>query len=207
MSIPRLPETLLMVALLAPVAAFCAADTDTDAAQRQRIARERATIERAMQVAQAACATQFAVTACVDGVKAERRQRLQTLDRQRAVLDDELRKRRAAERIEQIRRRQAARADERPQVSVRARSPAASEAAAAAPAPEPSLDAALASRQAAPAQAQAGAAARAAAARRASDAAAHRNAVDKRNQVRAKQREPARPLPLPAAVAASQALR
>jgi colicin import membrane protein len=192
---------LALMLLAVPVVASSAADA---AAQRERIAREQAAVERDARAAQAACASQFAVTACVDGVRAERRRRLQALDRERAVLDDELRKRRAAERLEQIRQRQAARDSEPPKVTVRTRAPAASVAAPSAPSPTRSPEAALAARQAAAARADAEAAERAAAAaRRASEAQAHRHAVEKRNQERARERKPAQPLPLPAASSAA----
>ena len=76
---------LALMLLAVPVVASSAADA---AAQRERIAREQAAVERDARAAQAACASQFAVTACVDGVRAERRRRLQALDRERAVLDE-----------------------------------------------------------------------------------------------------------------------
>jgi colicin import membrane protein len=198
MWIPRLPESLLVLLLAAPVVAL-AAPADGAAAQRERIARERATIERDTRTAQANCASQFAVTACVDRVKSERRQRLQALDRQSAVLDDELRKRRAAERVERLRQRQAAQANEPPKVTIRSRSAPASDVAASAGPPR-MPQASTETRRAAASRADADAAARAAAtARRASDAAAHRRAVEKRNLERAEQRPPAKPLPSPVA--------
>ena len=135
------------------------------------------------------------------------------LDRERAVLDDELRKRRAAERLERVRQRQAEAAVALPVVPVRRRTRGASEPAAV-PLPKTEraprvqkapLDASVAENAAA---VRAGSAAR-----RASEADAHRVAVEKRNQARAKQRKPAAPLPatprpvppLPAAPPASQA--
>jgi len=203
-----------MALLLAvPVAAqSAAADVDTGAAQRERIERERALVERESQAAQAACASQFAVTACIDRAKAERRRRLQELDRQRAVLDDDARKRRAADRIERIRQRQAGAADAQPSLTVRARTPAADAADAVGPADgtasagngrpatRPSA-AASAAREAAEAQAESNAAQRAAAAAgRASAAAAHRRAIEKRSEERkARKGRPAAPLPVPGA--------
>ena len=70
-------------------------------AQRQSMARARA--------GEAACAQRFAVSACVEQVRGERRAALQQLDQQRALLDDAQRKRRAAERSARIRERQDAR--------------------------------------------------------------------------------------------------
>ena len=200
MSIPRSLDRrplcclALAVALLAPAAASVA--PDEAAAHLERIARERALVEREAQAAQAACAPQFAVTACVDRVKAERRQRLLQLDRERAVLDEAQRKRRAADRLAQMERREAARAQQQPKVTVRTR-----EAAAPASAPlNPQPATAEPPRRVAtePADAQATTRA-AAAARRASEAAAHRSAIEKRNLERAKQRPPAKPLPPPSA--------
>ena len=197
MSIPRSPECVLALLLLTALPAPCA---DAESAQRARIATERAAIERETRAAQAACAAQFAVTACVDRIKAERRLRLQSLDQQRAVLADDMRKRRAAERIEQIRQRQAALADEQPKVTVRARSAAASEPATSRAAPARSPEANLADRQAAASAADARATLRAsAAATRASEAAAHRSAIEARNRQRATLRAPAKPLPVPSA--------
>lgn len=197
----RLGLVSLLVALAAPCSPALAA-ADTAAVQRERIARERAIVERETQAARAACNQQFAVTACVDRVKADRGARLQRLDHERAVLDDELRKRRAAERIAQIQQRQAQRAAEAPSVSVRTRSPAASAPRAA---PARSTAAAAAAHEAAASLAQAEASQRAAAsARRASEVEAHRIAVEKRNREREKQRGPARPLPVPPDVPASR---
>lgn len=201
MSIPRLRDWWLLLLLVTPLAALSA--VASEAAERERIARERAAVERESRAAQAACANQFAVTACIDQAKAARRQRLQALDRQRALLDDDLRKRRAAARIEQIRQRQATVAEERPEVTVRARSAPASAATMSdvAPTRSRSVEATLAARQAAASQADTEAALRVRAAqRRASEAEAHRRAVEKRNQGRATSHPPGKPLPvLPAA--------
>ena len=194
----RRPLWLLVWALALPAAA--APSGDTAAAQFERLARERARVEAESRVAQAACAQQFAVTACVDGVKAERRQRLQVLDRERAVLDDAARKRRAAERLALIERREAMSAQRQPALTVRTRAPAGASSSALASAPARVLPASAPSSAAAASQADAQAAARAAgAAQREAQAVAHRSAVEKRNRERAKQRPPAAPLPLPSA--------
>ena len=197
MSIPRSRELWLVLALVGAVAPLWAGDDQ--AAQRERIARERAAVMSEAEAAQAACARQFAVTACVDRVKAERRERLQSLNRERALLDEELRKRRAAQRLAQIEQRQAERAGQAPEAAVRTR---------AAPASAPPLraarspDATLAAREAARAQGDVQAAQRAAAAaRRASEAQSHSAEVEQRNRDRVKQRKPAAPLPTPQASA------
>lgn len=205
MSILRSPDRwplccwALAAVLLAPAAASAA--PDETAVQLERITRERAQVQREAQAAQAACAQQFAVTACVDRAKAERRQRLLQLDRERAVLDEAQRKRRAADRLAQLERREAVRVQQQPKITVRSRASAASAAAdpASVPAATP-LPAAEPTRDSAAAAADAQAATRAAAAaRRASDAATHRRTIEQRNLERAKQRPPAPPLPLPPA--------
>jgi hypothetical protein len=182
-----------------------AAELDAETQARERIAQERLVIERDAKAAQAACAKKFAVTDCVNRVKAERRERLQPLDRELAALDDALRERRAAERLSQLLQRQAAQSEERPQASMRASAPAGSAAASSAKAPRRSAEAAIAAKQAAASQAEITAAQRAAAAvLRNEQAEAHRRADEERNQKRAAQRAPAAPLPLPPAPAASR---
>jgi len=198
MSILRSPERLLALCLAAVMPAGAA--QETEAAQRERIARQRALIESDARAGQQACAQHFAVTDCIDRVKAERRQRLQPLDRESAALDDEVRKRRAAERLAQIQRRQASGVEAKPEVAVRSRKPSASEASASATEREGAERADAAARQATAAQAEADAARRAAAsARRAQEAEEHRLAVEKRNQERARRATPSQPLPTPPA--------
>ena len=198
MSIPRLRDGLLLLWMALPLAVQSAAPNE--AAERERIARQRSQVERESQAAQAQCATQFVITACVERVRAERRERMQVLDRQRAILDDEWRKRRAAERVEQIRQRQASAAEARPEVTVRTRTPAASAPVANAHGSARSPEAVLAERQAAASQAAALAGQRASAAkRRADETEAHRLAVEKRNQARANSHAPSKPLPSPPA--------
>ena len=195
MSIPHLPEWLLLLALAA-LASPAGAAPDAASPVRERIARERLVIERETQAARAACAGQFAVTDCIDRVNAERRLRRQPLDRESAVLDDELRKRRAAERTAQIAQRQAARSIEVPAVSVHSRQPSARQAPASASVPTGSPQAVVAAHEVAASQAAVKAAQRAtAAALRTEQAQAHRRVVEERNRARTQQREPAKPLP------------
>lgn len=199
---PRSPDCLLAL-VLATWLASAAAAPDPAAAQRERITRERQAVEREARAAQQACATQFAVTDCVNRAKAERRERLRPLDRELALLDDELRKRRAAERLAKLQQRQASRPETPPEVSVRTRqaaAPDAASAASAASAPPRPPQRSPAAQQAAASQADAAAAQRAAAAaRRVEQAQAHRAVVEQKNVERARQREPAKPLPQPAA--------
>jgi colicin import membrane protein len=188
---------LLLVTLLASTAAVPAWSADeATAAQRRRIAEERAAVEARAKAGQAACAEQFAVTACVDRVKAERRENLLRLDGEVAMLDAEDRRRRAAQRLLQIEQRQAASAQTLPTDGVRPHSAEAVETPAR-DARSPSRPRATeADRQAAASAADARAAQRAAAsARRASEAEAHRAAVEARNRERENKRPPAKPLP------------
>lgn len=203
MWIPRSPERLLPWLLALPLAV--AAAIDVDAAARDRIARDRAVVQREAQLAQAACAREFAVTACVDRVKAERRTQLRRLDLERAAIDEKVRRRRAAERLAQLQQRQAAAAGELPALTVRARAPAASQPDAAPKASSRSAASAALAHEAAASQAAIAARRRAAAAaQRAAAAQQHRAVVEKRSQARAKQHPPAAPLPVPAAVPASR---
>jgi len=205
MSTRRSLEGLCAVLLLAATAAVGA--QDNAAAERARIARERAEVEARAKAAEAACAREFAVSACLRQARAERRAAVQQLDRQRSLLDEAQRKQRAAERVARIRERQeaAARESVKPQVEVRARSEKV-------PPPETSASAiaAVEAGQAQRAQ-QAAAAASAADAKaaqraqatseRARQARAHQEAVEARNRERAAKKVPAPPLPVPSAPA------
>jgi colicin import membrane protein len=206
MSTQRLRDVLALL-MLAAASPSAVAAPQSDAAQRERIARDRAVIEREAQATQKLCAQQFAVTDCVDRAKAERRQRLRPLERELAALDDAQRKRRAAERLAQIQQRQASQADVRPEVSVHKRKVAGGEqagpvdAAAMAVEPQPRSSAQAA-------QSEAEAAKRAAAsAKRTEQANAHRRVVEQRNAERARQGAPASSLPVPPAPPAPEASR
>ena len=209
MSTPRSLDGLVALALAACMASALAAP-EPSATERERIAKDRLAVERDAQRAQQVCSGQFAVTDCVNRAKAERRERLRPLEQEQALLDEALRKQRATERLAQIQQRQAAQRDAPPQVNLRARRPAAEPGASAsanasAPAPAPTRlarpEASRPSGAAADADAQLRAAA---AAQRAEQARAHRAAVQEKNRRRAAQREPAKPLPLPPALAASR---
>ncbi|MES2958869.1 MAG: hypothetical protein V4792_11810 [Pseudomonadota bacterium] len=197
MSILRLPDWLLLLGLAA-TSVLAEAAPGVDAAQRQRIATERAAIERDARTALKACTQQFAVTDCAVRAKADRRLRMQPLERELAVLDDELRKRRAAERLAQIEQRKLSRAAEPPEVTVHSRKPAASAPAPVRPAAARASEASESARRAAASQAAAEATRRAAAsARRIEQAQAHRLSIEQRNRERTKSGGPAQPLPVP----------
>ena len=169
-------------------------------AEIERIARERAVVEHKAHVEQAACAQQFAVTACIERVKAERRERLLRLNRERAAIDDERRKQRAAQRTADPRQGTAERATPGPGSTAREPKPTAS-----APATSLGPRRAAADRELAASQAQAAAARRAEASlRRTSQAQAHREQVERRNQHKAASKAPGKPLPVPNAASANR---
>jgi len=202
--IRRLPEGMLL--LLAAAWPVAVPAQQEDAAQRERIARDRAVIEREAQTAQMQCAQQFAVTDCVDRVRTERRQRLRPLEHELAALDDAQRKRRAAERMARIQQRQLPQADVPAEVSVHERNAETREPAGTVGAARESLEPDVRSgAPAAAARAEADAAKRAAAsARRTEEAKAHRLEVEQRNAERAKKGSPPASLPVPPAPAASR---
>ncbi|TMG97487.1 MAG: hypothetical protein E6H79_21125 [Betaproteobacteria bacterium] len=86
---------------LATVLALAAAAAH-GADERARIAAERAQAQKLYDTRYRECQSQFAVTACVDKARAERRATLEQLSQQQAVLDDAERKQRAAQRAQQI---------------------------------------------------------------------------------------------------------
>jgi hypothetical protein len=188
-----------------------ALDDAEERAERARIAAERAQAEAAYDERERVCRERFVVSSCLDDARRDRRHALERARQQGAVLDEGQRKKRAAERLEDIgskvsaqdaqRRealaRQQQREKERGEAVARR---AAASGAASASAPEASSSAASAAADAASARARD---ARAAAAgrvaeyeKRQAEARAHREAVEQRNAERAAQgKRPARPLP------------
>ena len=181
-----------------------AVQADDNAEQRARIARERAVVEREAQAGEAACARQFALTACVERVHGERRVALDRLARQQALLDDEQRKRRAAERLERLQLKREQAATESATTAASAGPPTRVKPAQLAPA-TPARDTAAADARAnarleGSRRNESDAAARAAAAAsRASEAQAHRDAVERRNALWRKTHKASQPLPTPKA--------
>lgn len=86
---------VLLLFALAPVRA-------DEAAERERIARERAEATARHERQQRECEQRFAVTACVEEARAEHRQTLMRLRRQEALLDQAQRRQRAAQRLAEI---------------------------------------------------------------------------------------------------------
>jgi hypothetical protein len=167
--------------------------------ERERIQRDRAQVEADARAAEAQCGQQFAVAGCVKQVRAERRSKLQLLDRQRALIDDEQRRQRAADRLARIREKQEQQASDAAKPVVEVKTRKAHEAAEPAKPIRPPVDAE--SKAAAVEASEAQAAARAAAAqRRARAAEAHRRDVEQRNSEReSKPSKAAKPLPVPPA--------
>lgn len=187
----------LLILLGACALGFGALAADDTATQRSRIAAERQAAEQHYQAQARDCQNRFAVAACTDQAKAERRAALDMLRRQEILLDDAERKARAAERLRSIE-------DKRIQAESRP------------PVPEP---AAPAPRASAPPPARAASAReavdhqparRAEAARRASQAKARQEAagrekatISRREAERKVQGKKVDPLPLPPGLAAS----
>ena len=199
----------LAVVLVAGVGASWAEGTAPPPRDRQRIEADRAAAEARFAERERVCGERFIVTSCVDDAKRERRETLSRLRHEQNQLDDTLRKARAAERTEAIRKHaaeQAERASEsanrKPRVSVR-RSPAQPRVAK----PEGGAEKILLPSQsphAADSAARAGVSradeearsrARFDAAHR--EAEAHRLEVEQRNARRAAKHKPAAPLPRP----------
>jgi len=93
---------LIVLAALAGAAAPSLAAMDT-AAERTRIARERADVQAALTKQEAACQERFVVTPCVEAARKAEREALARLRRQEVLLDEQVRKQRAAERAQAIR--------------------------------------------------------------------------------------------------------
>lgn len=79
-----------------------------EAAERERIARERSEARLRLEQAQRGCQQRFVVTACVDAARAEHRQTMMRLRREEAVLDEAQRRQRAAARLSAIEEKQRA---------------------------------------------------------------------------------------------------
>jgi hypothetical protein len=214
MSTLRSPERLALALLLALAcgAALAADALDLRAdRERQRAANERRRIEADYTARVRQCESQFVVTSCVEEARARRREALDRLTQQQAVIEDALRKQRTAERMERLQEKQqqaAARRDAPPaptrvvQRGARAASAAggvssgAPASAAAFQLPSSHLPDAGQQRRNQTAYEK-----------RQKDAAEHRALVEQRNAQRAASRKPAAPLPVPPSSAASGAGR
>ena len=175
---------------------------------RQRIEADRAAAEARFAERERACGERFIVTSCIDDAKRERREALSRLRHEQNQLDDALRKARAAERTEAIRKHAAEQAERAGESANREpRAPARrSLAQPRVGKPDGGAEETLPSVQ----SPHAGSAARAGVSRADEEArsrarfdAAHREAeahrleVEQRNARRAAKHKPAAPLPLP----------
>jgi len=199
---PDGPRRLLAALLLGGVSAALAADAldlhfERD---RQRVANERRRVDEAHAARVKACEAQFFVTSCIEQAKAERREALDRLTQQQAVIDDALRKQRVAERLERLQEKQQQAAQRRNAPAARPRVVRrGAEAASAASAPEEADVALPARRPEGPSAAEQRRNAQAYRQRQQA-AAAHREAVEKRNAERAAAHKPAASLPVPASL-------
>ena len=181
-----------------------ATSKQSDAAERERIVRERAEVQAAFQREETACQQNFLVTPCVDAARKTERDGLARLRREEVLLDEQARRQRAAERTQAIRERigadeERSRKDAAAAASAPPRRAERSDLAETPghappprhdlPTPQPPVDPAA---RAAAAQENAE---RAAADRRAAQA--HREAVERRNAERAKEGKVVAPLPTP----------
>jgi hypothetical protein len=98
-------KLLLVLATLILPLALHAQDEQAEAAQRSRIAAERAQAEAVFREKEKACYARFAVNDCLAEAKAQRRQVLADLRRQEVTLNDAQRKRKAAEHLRAIEER------------------------------------------------------------------------------------------------------
>jgi len=89
-------------ALALALLAAAAVHAQGDQAERERIKAERATIDARFAAQEKACRARFAVTDCVQQAQRERNAAVAELRRQERVLNDAERKRRAAERQQEL---------------------------------------------------------------------------------------------------------
>ena len=186
--------------------AAMADDAASERAERDRIRLERAQAEAAFNARETECRRRFVVTPCLDAARRARREAMEGLRQQEAVLDEAQRKQRAAQRIEDIRNKVSgddARRSDAQGRSARTQqrlSEAAARPAPAASAPPPAHP------RTPPAPSNASSAAeaehRADYEKRQAAAQQHREAVERRNAERAKTGKPAKPLPASGAASA-----
>lgn len=98
---PMAAAVLAALAFVAP--ATHAVDAAAERAERERINLERDQAEAAYKAREQQCRQRFVVTPCVDQARHDRRQTMERLREQQAVLDEVQRKQRAAQRIDDIR--------------------------------------------------------------------------------------------------------
>jgi colicin import membrane protein len=95
----------LAIAMLVLPAILQAQEDQREAADRARIATERAQAEAVFRDQEKACYRKFAVTDCLNAAKAQRRQVLADLRRQEVSINEAQRKRKAAEHLRSLEER------------------------------------------------------------------------------------------------------
>lgn len=103
----KTPHKMLFLAIAGLVSVLAAWTgvanaTDADAAERLRIARERSAVEAAFAREESACYSRFAVNECRERALAVRRNSLADLRRQEVALNDQQRKRKAAQQVQEV---------------------------------------------------------------------------------------------------------
>lgn len=96
-------SALLAITMAAFGSGAAALTAEEERDERERIRLERVAVDAVYVARERECRTRFAVTSCLDDAKRERRQALDRLRRQEALLDETRRKERAAKRMEEIR--------------------------------------------------------------------------------------------------------
>jgi colicin import membrane protein len=206
-TVPWWVSHLAALPLLLATAAMAASDAPGAAAERERLAAERQSVESRYVAEEAECRQRFIVTGCIDDAKQRRRAALAGLRQQELVLDDAERRTRAAQRQEVVDRK-TAEAASRPAASASTpelRMPPASSPLRGAPA---DMATEPARRKTPDPEAARDAARRASAAeQRRLDGEAQRARIAAREAERAARGKPVAPLPLPAELAGSGAAR
>jgi colicin import membrane protein len=197
------PLPALLLFAVAPSLVHAAAPIG-DAAERERIAAERAVAETRFVEERLACQRNFVVTSCVDAARKRERDVLTGLRRQEALLDEAQRRQRAAERMAAIRAKVSAEDERRREQAAQPRRerPLLPQPPAAGPMPTARAASAPSARGTA-ASAEREARSRARFDARQREAREHREAAQRRSAQRMKQgHAPAAPLPAPGAASA-----
>lgn len=208
------------IPVIALMSACCVAssaqamDPAQERAERDRIKHEREQAEVAYRSQERECRQKFVVTPCIDQARRDRRETLDRLRQQQAVLDEVERKQRAAQRMDDIRSKVSGDEAKQREAAAQKRRRQPAEPAAAASQPDASASSpAAALKQEPPSAVTKPASANASAMevheqkaqayeKRQKDAAEHRAEVERRNAQRAAGgKQPAKPLPTPASAA------
>lgn len=97
----RLGRVVVLVLACVGTGAWGQAESP-DAAERERIRRERAGLRAELAREEAACQQRFLVQRCLDRARRDHRERMADLDRQQHLLESQERLLRGAERLERI---------------------------------------------------------------------------------------------------------